>query len=96
MKQSQKKIVLDILKRDGVIDNVWAFNNYILRLGAIVFELRREGYVIRTEYKNEKGLKNTHYYLEGEDVSRGDGFQKGVLHKNPIKKAKTQDSNLFR
>jgi len=71
MGKSQRDVVLEILKDKGVIDNFWAFNNYILRLGAIIFELRREGYIITTKYEHVAGKKNCHYYLqEGVNVSQ--------------------------
>ncbi len=63
-KKTQKEIVLEKLETEGCVDNFWAFRNYILRLGAIVHDLRQEGYNIETEYKGTEGRKNCHYYLK--------------------------------
>lgn len=62
-KNSQRKIIERKLKEQGYVDNVWAFNNYILRLGAIIHELRQDGWEIDTNYKNETGHRNCHYIL---------------------------------
>ena len=58
MKQTQKEIVLEKLKKEGKVTNFWAFNNYILRLGDIIFRLRNEGYNITTKYDGAEGRKN--------------------------------------
>lgn len=41
-KQSQKEIVLNQLYKKGFVSNFWAIDNYILRLGDIIFRLRME------------------------------------------------------
>ena len=51
------------LEDQGYVDNFWAINNYILRLSHYILLLRKEGYNIRTEFVNEVGSKNCHYYL---------------------------------
>lgn len=61
---SQKQKVLEKLIDDGYVDNFWAIRNFILRLGAIIYNLRKEGYNIRGEYGEGKDKKNYFYYLD--------------------------------
>lgn len=57
---SQEKRVLQILLKEGFIDNFRSINERIsIRLGAIIYKLRNKGYVIETIMKN----KNCHYFL---------------------------------
>ena len=59
--RTQLERIIEILERDGQIDNFYAIHNRIsLRLGARVHELRQAGYVIRTD---ERPDKNTVYTL---------------------------------
>lgn len=62
MKTQQQRVIEKLLEK-GKVDNFWAFHNYILRLGAIIWELRRNGIEITTHYKNIKGHKNCVYEL---------------------------------
>lgn len=66
MKKTQKQVVLEKLEKEGEVTNFWAFNNYILRLGAIIHELRKEGKQIITKYDGRSGHKNCRYILVGE------------------------------
>lgn len=61
--KTQKQRVIEKLLEKGKVDNFWAFHNYILRLGAIICELRQSGIEITTHYKNIKGHKNCVYEL---------------------------------
>lgn len=61
--KTQKQRVIEKLLEKGKVDNFWAFNNYILRLGAIIWNLRQQGIEITTHYKNIKGHKNCIYEL---------------------------------
>lgn len=61
--KTQKQRVIEKLLEKGKVDNFWAFNNYILRLGAIIYKLRQNGIEITTHYKNIKGHKNCIYKL---------------------------------
>lgn len=61
--KTQKQRVIEKLLEKGKVDNFWAFHNYILRLGAIICELRQQGIEITTHYKNIKGHKNCIYEL---------------------------------
>jgi hypothetical protein len=56
---TQKERVLQRIKEVGYIDNVWCFTNRILRLGAIIFDLKEDGMDFRTEMPPDK---NCHYY----------------------------------
>lgn len=70
MKKSQEQIVKETLAQHGFVTNFWAINNYILRLGAIIHELRKQGYKIVSAYgshvrgSNPKNKKNCYYMLE--------------------------------
>lgn len=68
MEKTQRERVLDKLIAEGVVDNFWAFHNYILRLGAIIHGLRQEGYEIDgmfgSEYAPEDStVKKNFYYI---------------------------------
>lgn len=69
-KLTQKEIVKDILRRDGVIDNFWCINNYILRLGAIICDLQKEGWKFERKWGENEHRKNSYYYVK---VQGGDG-----------------------
>jgi Helix-turn-helix domain len=59
--KTQLDRIIEILERDGQIDNFYAIHNRIsLRLGARIWDLRARGYRIETE---EKSDKNTIYRL---------------------------------
>lgn len=63
-KKAQIDIVRERLEKNGVIDNLWAIEHYILRLGALIYVLRKhEKMRIRTEYLRTEGHRNCHYYL---------------------------------
>ena len=62
-KSTQKEVVRARIERIGVVHNFWAFNNYILRLGAIIFELRREGMKLEGSFGTGKNKKNYYYRL---------------------------------
>lgn len=64
-KLSQKQKVADQLRAHGYVDNFWAIENKIsLRLGAIIFTLKKEGYEfdeVRSGFM--PSTKNWRYYL---------------------------------
>ena len=62
-KQTQESVVLRKLKRDGKIRNLWAIQNRIWRLSAVVFNLRAEGHRIDTVYNRDGIGRNTMYVL---------------------------------
>lgn len=68
-KTTQKKRVIKKLIEKGSVNNFWAFHNYILRLGAIIYELRNDGWEIDGAYgkelkKNRKFWKNYYYTVK--------------------------------
>jgi len=60
MKISQKERVINRINEKGFVDNFWAVDNYILRLGAIMCNLGKEGWKFRT-YWGKENSKNYHY-----------------------------------
>jgi hypothetical protein len=57
--RTQLERIIEILERDGQIDNFHAIHNRIsLRLGARIWDLRAQGWQIETEQRNDK---NTMY-----------------------------------
>lgn len=61
MNKTQKERVLEKLSRDGSISNFWAIENRILRLGAVIADLKNDGYYFRSDYI--EGTKNYCYYM---------------------------------
>ena len=56
MKPSQKQQVIRQLKENGEVSRNWALSNYISRLGAIIFDLKEEGWDLRGVWlKTEHG-----------------------------------------
>lgn len=60
-KQTQYQIVLNRLEKYGSISNFWAFHNYILRLGAIIYEIRQKGYAVDGAFEKKKGKTTKNY-----------------------------------
>jgi hypothetical protein len=53
--RSQLERIIEILERDGQIDNFFAIHNRIsLRLGARIWDLRAQGWEIETEQREDK------------------------------------------
>lgn len=60
---TQKDKIIAKLKKDGFADNFWAFENRVtLRLGAVINELRKDGWEIDGAYI--PGTKNFKYSLK--------------------------------
>ena len=59
--KTQKQIVLDRINEVGYADNFWAFHNYILRLGAIIYRLRREGMEFTGAFGEELGKERAYW-----------------------------------
>lgn len=59
---SQKSIVLAKLKSEGCISNKWAIDNGIWRLGAVINQLREEGFDIETDYQPSKTKVTTYIF----------------------------------
>lgn len=66
-KKTQKERVLARIRETGFVDNFWAFHNYILRLGAIMCQLKKEGLVFEGKFgyelKKPTKLRMNYYYL---------------------------------
>lgn len=64
-KLSQKDVVANRLREVGYVDNFWAIENKVsLRLGAIIFDLKSEGFIfddVRSGFV--LNTKNWRYYL---------------------------------
>jgi hypothetical protein len=61
-KKTQKQIVVEKIERDGYVDNFWAISNRMLRLGAIIADLKKDGYKFATGWGKDSQRKNYHYY----------------------------------
>jgi hypothetical protein len=64
-RQTQRQRVEERLRQIGYIFNSEAIRSSrpILRLGAIIHELRKDGWEIKTDYKNQYGHRNCKYTL---------------------------------
>lgn len=66
-KISQEKRVIDHIEIFGEVDNFWAIENYILRLGAIIHSLKRKGYNFTGMFGKDRGyekkLWKNYYYI---------------------------------
>lgn len=60
-RKTQYDIVKSKLLKEGYITNFWAFHNYLLRLGAIIYVLRQEGMHIAGHYEVKKGKLTKNY-----------------------------------
>lgn len=49
-KQTQETIVKNRLERYGQINNLWAINNGLWRLGAVIHQLKKQGVKIEGEF----------------------------------------------
>lgn len=61
-KKTQKEIVIEYLKKNKHINPIQAFDMYILRLSAIIYELRDDGWNIETKHLIEKDIKKSQPY----------------------------------
>jgi len=62
LKETQLERVVNRIDEVGYVDNFWAFNNYILRLGAIIFDLKAKGFRFNTGFGKGDNKKNYYYY----------------------------------
>ena len=60
---TQKQVIISKLKEQGYVDNFWCVNNYILRLGAIICDLKKEGWEFRGKFGDNAHRKNFYYYV---------------------------------
>jgi helix-turn-helix protein len=61
--KTQEEKVIEKLNLDGFVSNFWAINEYILRLGSVINNLKNKGWVFRTEWGEGQERKNYYYYL---------------------------------
>lgn len=60
---TQKEKILQKINASGYVNNFWAIQNNILRLGARIWEMRKEGYDFREDYGTGTNRKNYFYFL---------------------------------
>jgi len=65
-KDTQQERIVNRIDEVGYVDNFWAFHNYILRLGAIIFKLKKKGFKFNASFGKGKFKKN-YYYRPVED-----------------------------
>lgn len=71
-KEKQTEKVLKYMKAHGGITSMEAFGNLgITRLSGRIFELRKQGHVIKTEMITKKGSTYGVYRLEENDADQG-------------------------
>lgn len=58
---TQKDKVIAKLNLDGHVSNFWAIDNYMLRLGAIIHDLKRDGWEFETSWGEGSERKNFYY-----------------------------------
>jgi hypothetical protein len=63
LNKTQEQIVIERLREDGFITRNFCLQNYISRLGAIICDLKKQGYEFDAKFVKEKGGKNYYYYL---------------------------------
>lgn len=71
---TQEQVVLQRVKVIGYVDNFWAIENYILRLGAIICQLKKQGLKFEGHYGKEIGkekrLWKNYYYIHKPEVGQ--------------------------
>lgn len=73
---TQEQRVIARLKEVGYVDNFWAFHDYILRLGAIMCQLKKLGFEFDTFYGTGAQKKNYIYKLKSMPLSIEEEFEK--------------------
>jgi len=71
--ESQKKIVINRLLLCDEVDNFWAIHNYILRLGHIMWLLKKEGWEFNTGFGKKFGYsskQNKNYYYKVKKIPK--------------------------
>ena len=72
-KESQKdKVLIQLLNRGEVTRN-WCLQKYISRLSAIIYQLKKEGWIFKEFYRAENGGKNYVYEVmrkPGEQIAK--------------------------
>ena len=64
MSLTQEQQVIKKLKVDGFVSRNWALKNYISRLSAIIYDLKKKDWKFETgNYKNKFGIDFRYYVL---------------------------------
>ena len=66
MKKTQEQFVINALRSEGEVTRNWALQNYISRLGAIIYSLNKRKWVITGRYRKYSGGKDFVYTLISE------------------------------
>lgn len=90
MAQKQEDKVKARIREVGYVDNFWAIENYVLRLGAIIHNLRKQGWVINGSFGIGKDRKNYFYRPVRGPVAKQDNSINGV-QPFAVKKEKPND-----
>jgi len=62
LNKSQEQKVKEQLKENGYVSRNWALRNYISRLGAIIFNLKQQGYNLQGKWHITEHGKDFRYY----------------------------------
>lgn len=67
-KNTQIEIIKEQLKETGCISRNWCLRNYISRLGAIIYDLKQEGYEFNGKnVKTEYGKDYVYYKVDKQE-----------------------------
>ena len=73
-KLTQKQIVYNRIKEVGYVDNFWAIDNYILRLGAVIYDLIKGEMKFDCKFGKalgkDKPLWKNFYYIEKKNLEQ--------------------------
>jgi hypothetical protein len=75
--KTQEQKVKERLKEVGYADNFWAISNYILRLGAIMCQLKKQGWEFKGEFGTGKDRKNYFYRAEKTGIAENEAIISG-------------------
>lgn len=67
---TQKQKVINRFNEVGYVDNLWAIDNYMLRLGAIIHDLKKDGLKFVGKFGTGKNKKNYYYYLATHQIGQ--------------------------
>ena len=60
---SQKEKIIEQLKINNYVSRNWCLKNYISRLGAIIWQLKKEGWDFNANFFKYNGGKDFRYYV---------------------------------
>ena len=78
MKHTQRDWVIRQLRAYGEVSRNGALQNFISRLGAIINDLKKEGWEFGTHYREEKGKKDFIYKLIDSPYEKVEYFIPGI------------------